>query len=240
MTAQHHPPLFFFPFIALPNGGKGTQTSLLAERLNMPRLDMGALLRAIAKEDSELGKRVQDRLSQGQLVSLDIVLDVLEDGVQKALKERQSSEEAVGFILDGFPRSLEQAEALMDLMKRLNGAIGSAIYLDVPIDVVRERAESRRVCGNCGAIYSMINKQPKVENTCDVCGHSPLTHRQDDKPEQVANRLDSFQKETQPVLDFFEQHGLLRNVDGNRDVETIYSDLASLIAPKLGKTLQNA
>jgi adenylate kinase len=231
--------LVFFPFIALPNGGKGTQTQLLSERLGLARLDMGSLLRAIGKEASPLGERVQSRLAQGQLVSLDIVLDVLEDGVQKQLAATSETKPVQGFILDGFPRSLEQAEALLGLVTKLKGSIGSAIYLEVPVDVVQARAESRRVCEACGAIYSLLNKPPSVENVCDSCGHSPLSHRQDDQPEQVAKRLLSFQEETQPVLDFFKKQGLLKVVNGHREVEAVYQDLKTVMLPLLSLVSSN-
>jgi adenylate kinase len=221
--------VLFFPFIALPNGGKGTQTKLLSEAFAMPRVDMGAMLREIAKEATPLAQAVQARLSQGQLVELATVIEVLKVGIEKQLAGR--TEETVGFILDGFPRSLEQCEALQAMMPQLNARVGAAILLDVPVEVIRGRAENRRVCGDCGAIYNLNSQPPKQAGVCDACGSTQLVHRVDDQPENVTKRLESFTKETQPVLDFYSGQSLLKTINGHREIQAVFADLKQAVEP---------
>jgi adenylate kinase len=230
--------VLFFPFIAPPNGGKGTQTSLLAERYGMPRVDMGSLLRVIAKEDSPLGKRVQDRLAQGQLVDITIVIDVLKDGIQKQLQAKKSTPgEMVGFILDGFPRNVEQTEALMAMCIETGAKIGAAIYLDVPTDIIVTRAANRRICADCGAIYNLASKPPITADVCDVCGGIHLEHRTDDHPEKVQLRLAGYAKETVPVLACFEDKQLLKRLNGNAPVASISQELCTLMDGYLHTTI---
>lgn len=217
----------FFPFISRPSAGKGTQTTLLAERLDLPRLDMGSLLREIAKEDSALGQAVQARLSQGQLVELDTVMDVLRDGIEKQLAAR-NTHSSLGFILDGFPRNLPQAQSLLALCEATGASIATAIYLDVPVEVIVERADNRRICEQCGTIYNLAFKPPAQTGICDVCGSDRLTQRADDQPDKVQARLRSFDEETEPVLALLDQDGrnLVTRIDGNRPVEAVYEDIA--------------
>lgn len=230
--------VLFFPFIAPPNGGKGTQTSLLAERYAMPRVDMGSLLRVIAKEDSALGKKVQERLSQGQLVDIGIVIDVLKDGIAKQLAAKNPPVgEVTGFILDGFPRNVEQTEALLAMCDETGAKIGAAIYLDVPTEVIVERAANRRICDNCGAIYNLASKPPVVANVCDICGDTHLEHRTDDHPEKVQLRLAGYATETVPVLACFEDKNLLKRLNGNATVKSISEELCTLMDGYLQATV---
>jgi adenylate kinase len=222
----------FFPFIAPPNGGKGTQTSRLSKQFQMPRLDMGALLRAITKEDSELARVVNARLSQGQLVSLDIVMDVLVDGIAKQLKTLPEGRPA-GFILDGFPRSLEQSEALLALCDKTGAKVAQAFYLDVPEAVIVERASNRRICQDCGEIHNVKTKPLTPDGRCTVCGSSHILHRVDDQPDKVQNRLRSFAEETLPILERFESRNLLTRVDANREMDVITDELSALLQQHL-------
>ena len=222
--------VLFFPFIAPPNGGKGTQTSLLATRYGMPRVDMGSLLRAIAKEDSPLGLKVQERLAQGQLVDIGIVIDVLKDGIEKQLKLNPPKEnEPLGFILDGFPRNVEQTEALMAMCEKTGAAMAAAIYLNVPNEAIVERAANRRICADCGAIYNLASKPPAKADVCDVCGGVHLDHRTDDQPEKVQIRLAGYALETVPVLTYFEDKGLLKTINGDAPVAQISQELCTVM-----------
>jgi adenylate kinase len=222
--------VLFFPFIAPPNGGKGTQTSLLATRYGMPRVDMGSLLRAIAKEDSPLGLKVQERLAQGQLVDIGIVIDVLKDGIEKQLKLNPPKDnEPLGFILDGFPRNVEQTEALMTMCEKTGATMAAAIYLNVPNEAIVERAANRRICADCGAIYNLASKPPVKANLCDVCGGVRLDHRTHDQREKVQIRLAGYALETVPVLTYFEDKGLLKTINGDAPVAQISQELCTVM-----------
>jgi adenylate kinase len=222
--------VLFFPFIAPPNGGKGTQTSLLASRYSMPRVDMGSLLRAIAKESSPLGLKVQERLAQAQLVDIGIVIDVLKDGIEKQLKANPpKAGEPLGFILDGFPRNVEQTEALMALCEKTGAKLAAAIYLNVPNSAIVERAANRRICADCGAIYNLASKKPVKDGVCDVCGGVHLEHRGDDQPEKVQIRLAGYALETVPVLTYFEAKGLLKTINGDAPVAQISQQLCTVM-----------
>lgn len=227
--------VLFFPFIAPPNGGKGTQTSILAERYGLSRVDMGSLLRKLAKDSSPLAQRVKDTLAQGKLVDLATVIDVLQDGIEKELAAKGNPNEAVGFILDGFPRSSEQTEALLDLCQRSGAKIAAAYYLDVPYGEIEARAANRRICADCGTIYNLASKPPAVAGVCDVCGGTHLEHRVDDHPEKVQVRLQGFDADTLPILAQFEANNLLIRVDGNRPVAEITAELCTLVEQHLPK-----
>jgi adenylate kinase len=224
----------FFPFISRPSAGKGTQTSLLSERLSLPRIDMGSLLRDIAKEDSPLGRSVQERLSQGQLVNLDTVMAVLKDGLEKAMATRQS-QTLTGFILDGFPRNLPQAESLLALCQDTGARIATSVYLDVPVETIVERAVNRRICQHCGAIYNLKSKPPATEGICDVCGSDQLLQRSDDALDKVEARLRSFDEETEPVLALLqsENPSFVTRFNGHQPVDTVYAELSALIQSQM-------
>jgi adenylate kinase len=227
--------VLFFPFIAPPNGGKGTQTSILAERYGLSRIDMGSLLRQLAKESSPLAVRVKETLAQGKLVDLATVIDVLQDGIEKQLATKGNPDAAVGFILDGFPRSAEQTDALLGLCERTGATIAAAYYLDVPYAEIEARAANRRICADCGSIYNLASKPPATEGVCDTCGGIHLEHRVDDHPEKVQVRLAGFDADTLPILAQFEANNLLVRVNGNRTVSEITQELCQLVEHHLPK-----
>jgi adenylate kinase len=212
------------PFIAPPNGGKGTQTALLSEKFNLPRIDMGATLRLMAKADNEVGRRIRAFQDQGQLVDTPTVVDALEQGLATQLAEQPG---LVGFILDGFPRNPEQASGLLALCQATGANIAMTVYLDVPDESIIERAANRRICPTCGTIYSLTSHPSP---TCDKDG-AELEHRVDDQPDRVKARLVSFAQETQPILQVFEDRGVLKRVNGNRTVAEVTTDLVALIQP---------
>ncbi len=231
MMTQSLKNVLFFPFIAPPNGGKGTQTTVLSDLYKMPRIDMGSMLRLIAKDETPLGQKVKERLAGGLLVDIDTVIDVLEAGIQKQLEAlHPAKNEEIAFILDGFPRNAEQTEALLAMCEAKGAKIGAAIYLDVPYDEIEARATNRRICADCGAIYNLKSNPPKAAGVCDVCGGTHLEHRVDDHPEKVKVRLQGFDNDTKPILQAFEDKGLLVRLNGNQAVEAVTEDLKQLMS----------
>ena len=228
--------VLFFPFIAPPNGGKGTQTSVLAKLYGMPRIDMGSILRVIAKDDTPLGRKVQERLAGGLLVDIDTVIDALKAGIEKQLPNVHQAGTPISFILDGFPRNAEQTEALLAMCENTGAQIGAAIYLDVPYTEIEERAVNRRICADCGAIYNLKSQAPKQAGVCDACGGTHLEHRVDDQPEKVKIRLAGFDAETLPILQAFESQGLLKRLNGNQSVGAVTEELKALMQTVLPNT----
>lgn len=221
------------PFIAPPNGGKGTQTAALSERLNLPKFDMGAQLRVEARSETELGARIRERQDKGMLVDIAIVVDVLKSGLTQLAEQHPDSK---AIILDGFPRSGEQTDRLFELARRHHMPIPLAVYLDVPRDVIMERAVNRRLCPTCGNIYNTKFRPPQEDNRCDRDG-TELIHRVDDHAEPVATRLKTFDDETAPILQAFDERGILKRVNGNRNAELITEELIGLLEAALHATV---
>ncbi|MBY0403230.1 MAG: nucleoside monophosphate kinase [Cyanobacteria bacterium] len=211
-----------FPFIAPPNGGKGTQTNALSLRFGIPKIDMGALLREIGKEQTDLGKAVRDRQDNGRLVDTTIVIAVLKAGL---IKLAEANPNVKGFILDGFPRNIEQGEGLFLLCEEQGCQIARAFYLKVPDDVIMLRAISRRICPVGNEIYNLMTKPPLKEGICDIHG-VPLIQRVDDQPDKVLERIRSFTDDTRPVLARFRETGHFEKVDGNRPESEITDEIS--------------
>jgi adenylate kinase len=206
-----------------PGSGKGTYASRLKARLGVDVIAMGDIFREIMKEDTELGKKVKGYVEKGLLVPDDIVIEVLKHRLAKIPKGK-------GFILDGYPRTLEQAETLWEIAK-----IDIIILLMVPDWIIIERLSSRRICRNCGAVYNVRFLKPKVENICDKCG-GPLYQRSDDNPEVIKKRIQVYEEQTRPILQFFKERTvpfIVANCDAldtppETVVETILKDLSKL------------
>jgi adenylate kinase len=222
-----------FPFIAPPNGGKGTQTKALSQRFNLPTVDMGGMLREVAKEDSALGRTIREKQAAGQLVDTGIVMEVLKAGLARLLQANQS---AKGFILDGFPRNMEQTEGLFGICSELGAKLAKVFYLNVPNDVILERARNRRMCPVDSEIYNLASKPPRNGLFCDNHPDKELIQRNDDKEEKVQERLRSFEVDTRPILNRFQESGHLVEVDGNRAADTVTNDLANIMNPFLNPT----
>ncbi len=203
--------------------GKGTQAARLATHFGIPHISTGDMLRAAVKEGTELGKRAKSVMDAGQLVSDEIMLGLIE--------ERLAEPDAKpGWLLDGFPRTAPQAEALLGMVG--TDGIDLAINLEVPEDIVVERISSRRVCSECGAIYS-VKSPPAVDGVCDKCG-GQVVQRDDDTEESVRKRLSLYNEQTEPLLALFDELGLLVNVDGVGDAAEISQRLIALIGSRLG------
>jgi len=208
-----------FIFLGAPASGKGTQTKKLAEELNIPHIDTGSMLRAAVAEETEFGKIAKSYMDQGKLVPVDIVAGIINDRLHKPDCKN-------GFILDGYPRSKEQAEILEKILADINNNDAKlvVINIDTSEDVLIDRIVNRRSCKNCGAIYNIKFLPPKVDNICDKCG-GELVQRKDDTVEVAKNRLETYKNQTQPLIKFYSDKNLLVNIDGNREIDQIYEDI---------------
>lgn len=209
-------------FIAPPAAGKGTQAEILEKDLNMYHLSTGDLLREIASSDTDLGKEVKELIDNGKLIDDELML--------KLLKEKLSTINSNGVIFDGFPRTITQASMLDDLMKELNQKIDRVIYLEVDKETALKRATGRVTCSNCGSIYN-IYFDNIVDNKCNNCG-SDLTKRNDDTEEKFNNRFDTYMSNTKPVIDYYENIGLLSTVSSIGDKLDIYNNIKRVIEGK--------
>lgn len=203
-----------------PGAGKGTQSALLVEKLGMTQISTGDLFRAAIKNKTELGVKAQSYMDKGQLVPDSIVIGMVEEVLKSGVKN---------FILDGFPRTVPQAEALDELLKKLHLSVSKAIFLEVPREELMSRLTGRRVCKNCGAVYHIVNKPSKTEGICDNCG-GQVVQRNDDKTEVVGARLDVYDQYTSPLKDYYTKAHKYVEVNGNRDTEAVFSDIKKLIS----------
>lgn len=214
-----------FIFLGPPGSGKGTQTSRLADKLSIPHVDTGSLLRKNIQDGTELGLIAKGYIDKGQLVPLKVVSDVIKDRLQK-------DDCLNGYILDGFPRSVEQAEALKGIMDELNTFSLKddtlAIYFDIPTEVLVQRLVNRRSCPKCGTIYNLISNPPKIMDYCDICD-TKLTQRKDDNEETARLRFETYEKETAPLYDYFKQMGILKELDADKPISEIWENLKNII-----------
>lgn len=208
--------------IAPPAAGKGTQSKLLCDKYKLAHISTGDLLRAVTTKDDEFSLKVKEIMQSGKLVSDDIVLELLSNRI----KENDCKD---GFILDGFPRNVSQANSYIDMTKKLDIPIGSVIYIDVPKEITKKRIIGRLSC-KCGAVYNdqIEENKPKKEFTCDICG-SLLNKRSDDNEETFEKRYDEYVKETYPLIEFFENIGMLHKVNGVESKENILNEISKII-----------
>ena len=204
-----------------PGSGKGTQAKRLVEELGIPHVSSGDLFRHHLSEGTKLGKRAKSYMEKGELVPDDVTVDMVIDRIS-----RPDCEE--GVILDGFPRTLNQAEALDRELERRGQRITSAPLIMVSDEEVTRRLTARRVCEDCGAVYNLIFNPPEEEGVCDVCG-GDLIQREDDNPETVRHRLYTYYKETSPLIGYYFARDLLAEIDGEQTVEDVYQDLVKAI-----------
>ncbi|MGH7814730.1 MAG: adenylate kinase [Candidatus Binataceae bacterium] len=216
-----------------PGAGKGTQARALSARYGVPQISSGDLLRAAAQGNSQTGRQAHELMERGQLVPDAIVVDLI--------KEWLSAHEAGGgFILDGFPRSVAQAESLAAILRAAGGGLDRAVALIVPDEELVKRISGRRTCRNCGAMYHVNFKPPKVADACDKCG-GPLYRREDDSEATERERLKVYAKTTFPLLDYYEQRGLLTKIDGIGGVKGIEQRIIAALGgykPKASPTMR--
>jgi len=213
-----------FIFLGPPASGKGTQTKLLQNKLNLPHVDTGSMLRAAIANGSEAGKTAKSYMDKGDLVPVEIVA--------KIIKERLSEDDCKnGFILDGYPRSVEQAKILDEIFVELNKNQEvkiSVVNVDVSDEFLLERIINRRFCKDCGKIYSLKFTPPKEEGKCDACG-CELIQRSDDTEEVAKNRFKTYKEQTQPLIEFYTQKGWLHAINGEQSIEAVFADIEKAI-----------
>lgn len=204
-----------------PGAGKGTQARLLQERLGLPQISTGDMFRALKEERTPLGEEVRAIMNVGALVPDDLVI--------RMVRERTGREDCKdGYILDGFPRTAAQA-AMLEKLAVEQGKRILPIFIDVPFDIIEKRTLGRRTCPVCGEIYNIYFKPPKSDNVCDIHPDVQLRWRTDDTPETIRVRLEKYEQETRPLLDYYVASNLLRRVDGTREPEVIYADIEKIV-----------
>ena len=207
--------------LGAPGAGKGTQAKMIAERFGIPHISTGDIFRANIKNQTELGKKAKAYLDEGTLVPDELTCDLVVDRIAK-------EDCAKGYILDGFPRTIPQAEALTKALAKDGGAIDYAIDVDVPDSDIVRRLSGRRACLKCGATYHTRFNPPRVEGICDSCGEA-LVHRDDDKPETIQKRLDVYHSQTQPLIEYYHEAGCMYKVDGTRSLEDVFASICAIL-----------
>ncbi len=207
-----------------PGAGKGTQAKMLSEKLGVPHIATGDIFREAVKAGTELGKLAKQYMDRGELVPDEVVIGIVEERLRRPDCSK-------GFILDGFPRTIKQAEALDEMLQRMGVKLDAVVNLEVSEDEVVKRISLRRTCRNCGAIYHLITNPPKKEGVCDKCG-GELYQRDDDREETVRSRLRVYRQQTEPLLKFYEQRGLLKNVDGEKPIEEVFKEVLAALGVK--------
>ena len=204
-----------------PGAGKGTQAEILVKKLLVPHISTGDMFRAAISNGTELGKEAKSYMDKGQLVPDEVTVGIIRDRIaQSDCKE--------GFLLDGFPRTIAQAVALDGLMKDMDTKLDAVLNISVPLDNLISRLTGRRMCRKCGNIYHLLYNAPEVENVCDACG-GELYQRDDDKEETVKNRLNVYEQQTAPLIDYYEKSGILHTVNGDQAINNVMIELGKAL-----------
>lgn len=207
--------------LGAPGAGKGTQAKMIASKYQIPHISTGDIFRANIKEGTELGNKAKGYMDAGLLVPDELVVDLVVD--------RLTWDDAKqGYVLDGFPRTIPQAQALTAALAKNGEALDYAIDIDVPDQNIIDRMGGRRACVACGATYHIVNIPPKKEGTCDKCG-AELVLRDDDKPETVCKRLEVYHDQTQPLIDYYNAEGVLKEVDGTVDMADVFTAICNIL-----------
>ncbi len=207
--------------LGAPGAGKGTQAKKIAEKYQIPHVSTGDIFRSNIKEGTQLGRKAKEYMDQGALVPDELTIGMLMDRIQQ---EDCSN----GYVLDGFPRTIPQAESLQKAITEMGQKIDFAINVDVPDENIINRMSGRRACISCGATYHIVYNPSKVAGICDVCG-SELVLRDDDKPETVKKRLAVYHDQTRPLIDYYKEAGVLVNVDGTQELNKVFSDITDIL-----------
>lgn len=207
--------------LGAPGAGKGTQAKQIADKYSIPHISTGDIFRANLKAGTELGKKAKEYMDQGLLVPDELTCDLVMDRIgQDDCKN--------GFVLDGFPRTIPQAEALDAALAKINEKMDYAIDVDVPDDNIINRMSGRRACLSCGATYHIVSIPTKVEGVCDRCG-SQVVLRDDDQPETVKKRLEVYHEQTQPLIDYYKKQNILKTVDGTQPMEDVFGAIVEIL-----------
>lgn len=207
--------------LGAPGAGKGTQAKQIADKYGIPHISTGDIFRANLKAGTELGNKAKEYMDKGLLVPDELTCDLVMDRIgQEDCKN--------GFVLDGFPRTIPQAEALDAALEKINEKMDYAIDVDVPDENIVKRMSGRRACLNCGATYHIVSIPTKVEGICDRCG-SQVVLREDDKPETVQKRLEVYHEQTQPLIEYYKKQGILKTVDGVQPMEDVFGAIVEIL-----------
>ena len=207
--------------LGVPGAGKGTQAKRIAEKYNVPHISTGDIFRENIKNGTELGNKAKAYMEAGDLVPDELVLELIMDRFEK-------EDCANGYVLDGFPRTIPQAEALDEALDAKDQTIDNVIDVDVPDEHIIKRMAGRRTCAHCGAIFHLEHMPPKIEGKCDQCG-GHLMMREDDLPDTVIARLKTYHEQTQPLKDYYGAKGLVHSVDGTQDREDFFADVVKIL-----------
>ena len=207
--------------LGAPGAGKGTQAKKIAEKYQITHISTGDIFRANIKNGTELGKKAKTYMDQGLLVPDELVCDLVVDRVKQEDCKN-------GYILDGFPRTIPQAESLDEALGQMGESLDYAINVDVPDEHIVNRMSGRRACVGCGATYHIVYAPTKKEGVCDVCG-AELILRDDDKPETVQKRLSVYHEQTQPLIDYYKGKGILKDVDGTKDMDVVFQAITDIL-----------
>ena len=208
--------------MGLPGAGKGTQAEKIVQKYQIPHISTGDMFRQAIKDETELGLKAKSFMDKGELVPDEVTVGIV--------RERLSKPDCqTGFLLDGFPRTVQQAESLDQILNDLNKKIDYCIHIDVDKDILMERLTGRRICKSCGATYHLVFNPPQVANTCDKCG-GELYQRADDDAETVQNRLDVNVKQMVPLLDFYATKNVLKTINGVQEINKVFEEIDKLLA----------
>lgn len=207
--------------MGLPGAGKGTQASEIVKKFPIPHISTGDMFRKAIKDETDLGKEAKSYMNRGELVPDEVTVGIV--------KERISEDDAKkGFLLDGFPRTIDQAESLSQIMSELDREIDAVINIEVPEEELMNRLTGRRICEKCGTTYHLVFNPPKVDGICDIDG-GKLYQREDDNPETVSNRLSVNVKQSKPILEYYNNKGVLKNIDGSKDIDEVTKDVIDIL-----------
>lgn len=207
--------------LGAPGAGKGTQAKKIAEKYTIPHISTGDIFRADIKGGTELGMKAKSYMDQGLLVPDEVTIDMLLDRIsQEDCKN--------GYVLDGFPRTIPQAESLAEALEQRGEKLDFAVNVDVPDEAIITRMSGRRACLSCGATYHIVYNQTKSEGICDACGEK-LALRDDDKPETVKKRLSVYHEQTKPLIDYYQKAGIIKTVDGTQDLNKVFEDIIAVL-----------
>ena len=207
--------------LGAPGAGKGTQAKQIAAKYSIPHISTGDIFRANIKNNTELGQKAKTYMDKGELVPDELVVDLIMDRFKEA-------DCANGYVLDGFPRTIPQAEALDKALSANGESVDYAINVEVPDENIINRMSGRRSCKDCGAIFHVQYNPPKKENCCDVCG-GELVLRDDDKAETVKKRLDVYHEQTAPLIAHYKEAGSLHEIDGTQDIKVVFEEIKSIL-----------
>ena len=207
--------------LGAPGAGKGTQAARIAEKYGIPHISTGDIFRYNLKNGTELGKKAKEYMDKGELVPDELTCEIVADRIFM-------DDCAKGYILDGFPRNIPQGRYLTDVLTKADQKIDFAIDVEVPDENIVKRMSGRRACPNCGATYHIVNIPPKKEGICDNCG-TELIQRADDKAETVKKRLDVYHDATQPLMDYYKELGVLKEVDGTQPMNDVFEDICKIL-----------